>query len=232
MEHQILNLFPLSIYKSRLNLDNNYRAELIKEILAMTQNSKQSDIKKENNSWTGDTEGYDKLHEDKKFSLLFAEISKHIKKYIEHFQIDINKIDSYYQRSWATLSNGIENISHHRHSQSHLSFAYYLKKSRQDANIQFVNEDHPNEFITSLFLSKTVALQKIFKKRNIQNSSIIDLDCFEDEIIIFPSKTRHGTKPFVENKDRISISADIVLTAKDSEKLEHMMPPLSQWKKI
>tara|TARA_Y100001970_G_C14038566_1_gene752440 strand:- start:243 stop:941 length:699 start_codon:yes stop_codon:yes gene_type:complete len=232
MEHQILNLFPLSIYKSSLGLTQNYKDELIEEIYEMIKNSSQPDYNKNNNSWTGDTQGHDKLHENKRFSLFFVEISKHIKKYVEYFEIDLNKLDFYFQRSWATLSNGKENIKHHRHMQSHLSFAYYLKKSNKDANIQFVNLDHPNEFIPSLFLSKTVGLSNIFTNRNIKNSSIIDLNCFEDDIIIFPSKSRHGTQSSIENDNRISISADILITAKDSKNIEHMMPPLNQWKKI
>ena len=232
MEYQILNLFPLSVYKSNLGLTQKYKEELIKEILDMTKNSNQPDYKKNNNSWTGDTQGHDELHKNKKFDLFFIEISKHIKKYMEYFEIDVGKLDFYFQRSWATLSNGKENIKHHRHMQSHLSFAYYLKKSKTDANIQFVNMEHPNEFIPSLFVSKTVGLSKIFKNRNVKNSSLIDLNCFEDDIVIFPSKSRHGTQPFVENNNRISISADILLTAKDTKNIEHMMPPLNQWKKF
>lgn len=232
MEHQILNLFPLSIYKSNLGLTQKYKDELIEEVLNMTKNSHHEGYKKNNDSWTGDTQGYDELHKNKKFDFFFNEISKHIKKYVEYFEIDENRLDFYFQRSWATLSNSQENIKHHRHMQSHLSFAYYLKKSQTDANIQFVNLEHPNEIIPSLFLSNTVNLSKIFKKRNIKNSSFIDIKCVEDEIIIFPSKSRHGTQPFVENNNRISISADILLTAKDSKNVEHMIPPLNQWKKF
>ena len=113
-----------------------------------------------------------------------------------------------------------------------LSNGWYLKKSKQDSNIQFVNMDHPSEFIPSLFHSRTVKLSKVFKNRNIKNSSVIDLNCLEDEIVIFPSKTRHGTQPFVKNDNRVSISADILIVAKDSKNMEHMMPPLNQWKKF
>ena len=232
MEHQILNLFPLSIYKSKLGLTDEYKKELISEIVTMTENSSQIDYKTNSDAWTGDTQGYDKLYENKKFDFFFSQISKHLKNYIEYFEINTSAIDCYFQRSWATLSNSQENIKHHKHVQSHLSFAYYLKKSKQDSNIQFVNMDHPSEFIPSLFHSRTVKLSKVFKNRNIKNSSVIDLNCLEDEIVIFPSKTRHGTQPFVKNDNRVSISADILIVAKDSKNMEHMMPPLNQWKKF
>ena len=52
------------------------------------------------------------------------------------------------------------------------------------------------------------------------------------DIVIFPSKTPHSTQPNVTNNERISISADITLIAKDSELLEHLTPPISNWQKI
>ncbi len=70
------------------------------------------------------------------------------------------------------------------------------------------------------------------KKINIQNSASISIDPDEGEIVIFPSKTPHSTQPNASNKERISISADISLIAKDSKLLEHLTPPISNWKKI
>ena len=46
-------------------------------------------------------------------------------------EIDNKLIDIYIQRSWATISEGEERIKKHRHFQSHISFAYYLKKNKE-----------------------------------------------------------------------------------------------------
>ena len=54
----------------------------------------------------------------------------------------------------------------------------------------------------------------------------------ENDIVIFPSKTIHSTQPTNSNDERISISADIICVAKDSNLLEIGMPPLIQWTKI
>ena len=54
----------------------------------------------------------------------------------------------------------------------------------------------------------------------------------EDDIVFFPSKTPHSTQPANNNEERISISADIVCIAKNSETLEHLTPPYDNWKKI
>ena len=48
--------------------------------------------------------------------------------YLEHLAIDISQLDIFIQRSWATISFGTETIAKHKHMQSHISFAYYLKK--------------------------------------------------------------------------------------------------------
>ena len=54
----------------------------------------------------------------------------------------------------------------------------------------------------------------------------------EDDILIFPSKIFHSTEKNKNNNNRISISADISLYAKDEKFLEHLTPPLSNWKKF
>ena len=54
----------------------------------------------------------------------------------------------------------------------------------------------------------------------------------EDDILVFPSKSLHGTQPNKLNSGRISISGDIVCVAKDSELLENMMPPINNWDKL
>ena len=64
------------------------------------------------------------------------------------------------------------------------------------------------------------------------NVAKIKIDTEEDDIIIFPSKTIHATEENKNNNERISISADITIVAKNAENLEYLMPPLSEWKKF
>jgi len=56
------------------------------------------------------------------------------------------------------------------------------------------------------------------------------LEPVEDEIIIFPSKTLHSTAPNMTATPRISISADVVITLRDSSGHETLMPSLDRWK--
>ena len=93
-----------------------------------------------------------------------------------------------------------------------------------------IDETKHNEFLPGSFLSPTINQKGLIKKRNISNTAAIVIDALEDEIIIFPSKTAHQTQPNVNNNERISLSADIFISSKNSENLEHLVTPLKDWK--
>ena len=227
-----INLFPLSILKEKIFIDQNKKDEMINEIKLMVSNSKNFDYKKKEYSWTGDTQGFEYLSRNQKFKELFSQIKIKIQNYIEHLKIDEEAIEVYITRTWATLTNNHEKIIKHRHKQSHISFAYYLKKNESDSNLVFFDEHFQNEIIPGIFASSTAKNQGIIKELNLFNARSVDIKVEEDEIIIFPSKALHGTQPVSTNNERISISGDIVCVAKNSSNLETMMPPLKNWEKF
>ena len=153
---KILNLFPLTLFQEKILINENIKKEMINEILSHVLASKNKDFKVTEDSWTGDTQGYEYLYKNKKFETLFKEIKKQLINYIKNLGINENEIDLYMTRSWATVSNGKERISQHKHKQSHISFAYYLKKNEEDSNIVFYEEHFQNEFIPGLFTSPTL----------------------------------------------------------------------------
>ena len=53
-----------------------------------------------------------------------------------------------------------------------------------------------------------------------------------DELYIFPSKTAHSTTSNKTNDERMSISADISIIAKNSENIEHLLTPINRWQKF
>ena len=227
-----INLFPLTILKDKIQMIENDKILMIEEIRNMKKNSKNIKFQTTTNAWTGDTQGFEFIHKNQKFKKLFNEIIKKVWDYLNCVEIDNKLIDIYVQRSWATISREKENIALHKHLQSHLSFAYYLKKSEGDANLLFVDETKHNEFLPGLFLSPSSNKKEIIKKRNIANSGAIVFEAKEDEIVIFPSKTSHQTQPNVKNNDRISLSADIFIAAKNSENMEHLVTPFKNWKTL
>tara|TARA_E500000178_G_scaffold149359_1_gene149034 strand:- start:91 stop:783 length:693 start_codon:yes stop_codon:yes gene_type:complete len=229
---KILNIFPSSIIQDKILINQELKNEMIKEIETMVSNSKNINFKATEGSWTGDTYGFEYIFKNEKFSFLLQEVKKIIIKYIKHLGIDDDKIEIYMTRSWATVSNGKEKILPHIHAQSHISFAYYLKKNLEDSNIMFHNEHLQNEIIPGLFTNRTMKAGGVLKEVNLYNARSLDIKVEEDDIIVFPSKTPHGTQSNKSNMGRISISGDIVCVAKDSKFLENMMPPVNNWDKM
>ena len=229
---KVLNLFPSSIIQDKILINQEVKQGMIKEIENMVSNSKNKADKGTQDSWTGDTQGFEYIFKNEKFSFLLQEVKKIIIKYIKHLGINDDKIEIYMTRSWATVSNGKEKILPHKHKQSHISFAYYLKKNLEDSNITFHNEHFQNEIVPGLFTNRSMNTGGVLKEINLYNARSLDIKIEEDDILVFPSKALHGTQSNKSNMGRISISGDIVCVAKDSKFLENMMPPLNNWDKM
>ena len=229
---KVLNLFPSSIIQDKILINQEIKQGMIKEIENMVSDSKNKDDKGTQDSWTGDTQGFEYIFKNEKFSFLLQEVKKIIIKYIKHLGINDDKIEIYMTRSWATVSNGKEKILPHKHKQSHISFAYYLKKNLEDSNITFHNEHFQNEIVPGLFTNRSMNTGGVLKEINLYNARSLDIKIEEDDILVFPSKALHGTQSNKSNMGRISISGDIVCVAKDSKFLENMMPPLNNWDKM
>lgn len=224
----VTNMFPLSIYKDKVEIESEYRTQLIDKILEMGEHDKR---KADKIAWTGDVHNFDVLHEDESFRELFRSFAKPLYGYIEHLGVDPEKIDLYYTRSWATISKENQNIPAHTHMQSHISIAYYLLKPKNSGGIIFSHVNPPNEFSPNLFNSQMFE-NKVLKEDNVFNAKAAYLDPDEGEILVFPSKTRHQTQ---ENKTanlRISISSDIVVTLREQANVEFLMPNISRWGKV
>ena len=229
---KILNFFPLSILQDKINLSDKEKNSLLDEVKVMKDNSQNSNYKRDDRSWTGDTQGHEFIHKNNKFDGFFFLLQKIIDLYLDFLKIDKNQIEPYIQRSWVTISVGKEAIADHKHLQSHLSFAYYLKKSPEDSNFVLYDEVFRNEFIPGLFNSKTLKDKKVVKEMSISTAPKIVVKVEENDIILFPSKTLHSTEPNKSNNERISISGDITFLSKDSSFLEHLTPRFENWNKL
>ena len=229
---KVHNFFPLSILQDQIKLTDEEKINLINDIRIMKSNSQNSDYKLNKASWTGDTQGHEYIYNNPKFNNLFEEIKIKIYIYLDFLKIDQDQIETYIQRSWATISVDSEVISKHQHLQSHLSFAYYLKKNKEDSNFIIYDDEKKNEFIPGLFGSRTLVQKKLVKQITLATATKISLDIKEDDIVIFPSKTPHSTDQIKTNAERISISGDIIFLAKDTNSIEHLTPNFRNWKKL
>jgi uncharacterized protein (TIGR02466 family) len=227
MNAVFFDLFPLSVFQDKILLSQDEKKELIDYIFKTENESPNTGKISKDDAWLGDTKGHEFLLKNSKFTKLEKLISEKIKLYTEMLDINSNKLDFYYQRSWATITKTDERIKPHAHVQSNISFAYYLHKPKNSGDLRF-NIDPQNEFATGLFSGENIGLG-LLKKVNLRNTSNADVNIHEDDIIIFPSKTRHSTIPNQSEKPRISISGDVTIMLKDSLGYEKIMPHYSNW---
>ena len=222
-----LNLFPLTVAQDKITISEDERNIFINEIIKMkSKNNQQSDY-----AWTGDINGYEFLFENKLFENLAKKISDAIIEYLQILEINTNLLDIYYQRSWATYTNNKQSINFHTHSQSNISFAYYLLKPPGSGGIIFRSNELQNEVAKNIF-TRSKLEKSLINKANAYNSDRSMFDLEQDSIIIFPSKTLHATMPNQSGEPRISISGDVSLMLKDSDGFEHLMPNFKNWTKF
>jgi len=226
---KIFNLFPLTVLQSKIYLEDEERKILINEINKI----KHQDDKEKTSSyaWTGDTKGHEFLFSNNLFKNLSNQISSVIIEYLKTLEINTEYLDIYYQRSWATYTENEQSINFHTHSQSNISFAYYLLKPNNSGGIIFKSNELQNEIAKNIFTNSKLE-KSLINKPNPYNSDRSMFDLEQDSIIIFPSKTPHATVPNRSGLPRISISGDISIMLKDSKGFEHLMPNFSNWTKF
>ena len=224
---KFIDLFCLSVYRETLGIDPALRESLAKIILE--NEARTPSAADQESAWLGDTAGHEFLFHEMAFEPLFEGIGASIRGYLTELGLDEQKLQLYFQRSWATVSRAGQRIFEHAHVQSHLSFAYYLQKPDDGGGIYFSVAEHPNELAPELFTTtkESLGLLKAPGDRTINRKYV---ETVEDEILIFPSKTLHSTAPNMTDRPRISISADVVLALKDSRGHETLMPAIEHWR--
>lgn len=226
---KVLNLFPLTVVQDEIFIEETERNELITEISKMKYTHEGN--KNSSYAWTGDTKGFEFLFSNKKFNSLASKISASLVKYLNLLEINTELLDIFYQRSWATYTNNEESINFHTHSQSNISFAYYLLKPNNSGGIIFKSNELQNEIAKNIFTNSKIE-KSLINKANAYNSDRSIFDLKQDSIIIFPSKTPHATAPNLSGSPRISISGDVSIMLKDSKGFEHLMPNFKNWTKF
>ena len=178
----------------------------------------------------GDTRGQEYLFKNAIMKNLVNLISEKIKLYTEMLSLDNNQLSFFYQRSWATITKTKERIQPHSHDQSNISFAYYILKPKNSGDIRFISEPQ-NEIAKGLFHKEKLELG-LLKSVNARNTPNIDLLIEEDDIVIFPSKTKHATNPNLTENPRISISGDVTIMLANSYGHERLMPHYNNWQQF
>lgn len=224
---QIHQLFPLAVAQEKLTINETERAEM-SQFIYDNQNKSQPQAQQNSFAWTGDTNASEFLFSEPLFQNLAKQIGDSIKSYLAGMSINVELLDFYFQRSWATVSYQNQNIALHDHAQSNISFAFFLKKPANSGGTLFQCNDLPNEIAKDIFNQDKYNLGLI-KQTNAFNAKHALIDAEQDTLLIFPSKALHSTTQNLSAEPRISIAGDVTIMLKESGKFEHIMPNFKYW---
>lgn len=225
---EILNCFPLTVFKDKLGLASDYRRRIGEAVIDNYRQSPKHGQSKAH-AWTGDRNGHEFLHKQDLYTDMFRAMHRGLVAYVRALSIDPDRLDFLLTRSWGTVSESGQSIARHRHNQSHISIVYYPLKAERTGNLIFHQPDPMNEFSPGLFEPYCHDIG-LMTQSNHFNSELVNLPVAEDDIVIFPSKTFHATEANQTNGVRISIAVDVVVTLLDSSRVEFLMPPVAAWR--
>ncbi len=225
---EMKDIFPLTVFKDEILLDSQYRDLLIARILDMRNQTPPDNPKI---AWTGDSRGFGFLHLDNNFDFLFKKLSGSVHRYMAALELNPNKFNLYFTRSWAAVAQKNEKIGLHQHIQSHISVVYYLKKPDNSGGLSFHQAQLQNEFMAKLFTHRMTELG-VVNHATLLNTNIMSIDLAEGDVLVFPSKTEHSTMINQSDEERISIAIDVIVTLRDSKFSEFGLPDIQNWKKF
>ena len=225
----LFNVFPLTIYKEKVGLDEATRKEFARIIAEQNKATKRPESSG-HESWVGGMHGELSIHLRKEFAPLINEFPKHIRAYMQGLGFRRDDLDIFVTRCWGTYSHGNQTISPHVHTSSVLSIAYYVSLPEGSASISFETESHQNDAIKGLF--RESRRSGVIDPNNPLSALAVSIEANEDDLLIFPSSNLHGVRPGRQTDPRISIAADTMFLTKEVSDSEKILPPVSNWKKI
>ena len=226
--------FPLAIYYEDLADATVYKKQLIDAAIQLEKDGHARRAFPEM-AWTGDLHGAEQIHTDPRFAWIVKQVELHTLQYLQTLGLDLNQIDLYIQRAWPVISRHQQEVGAHCHNTAHISAVYYVSVpnsgSDEAGSLVFFDDLRPNEVSPGLGSENTNIIDTW---NNLNQDQALYLPT-EGRLILFPAKQRHGvTMNHTENL-RISLSFDIVLTAKPGDvagSYEFLPPPPQQWQRF
>jgi uncharacterized protein (TIGR02466 family) len=232
--------FPLAIYTEDLLDASEHQAILLETILQLERDGYERRAYPEM-AWTGDLHGVEQIHLDPRFAWIVAQVEAHTLIYLDALGVDLSAIDLYIQRAWPIISRTGQEVGAHCHNTAHLSAVYYVsiptnvamptEEDIDPGRLVFFDDARVNEVCPGLGSENTNAIAEWTDFNQLQ----VAYEPVAGRLILFPAKQRHGVTMNESTELRVSLSFDIVLTAKAGAaagSYEFLAPPPSQWRKF
>jgi uncharacterized protein (TIGR02466 family) len=225
--------FPLAIYFDDLANAPQHQQALLAAVLQLERDGDDRRAYPEM-AWTGDLHGVEQIHADPRFAWVVEQVEAHTLIYLQNIGVDTSQVQLYIQRAWPIVSRTLQEVGAHCHNTAHISAVYYITvpESEEDDPGSLVFFDHArmNEVAPGLGSENT----DIVDEENYFNQLQVVYPPVAGRLLMFPAKQRHAVTLNETEDLRVSLSFDIVLTAKDGEtgSYEFLAPSPSQWKKF
>ncbi|WP_444930915.1 TIGR02466 family protein [Microbulbifer sp. SSSA002] len=224
--------FPLAIYYTDLTNHSEYKNAFLDRIHTLREQSGKQRTT-ESASWTGDVHRIDQIHNDPAFAWVTEQVELHSLIYLKTLGHDLSKIDIYIQRSWPIIATKGQYVARHAHHTANLSAVYYISIPTEGyaGQTRFFNETRQNELSSGIGSNMTEGYSE-FNPLNFQQANY---DPVEGRLLLFPSKQMHDVAANETDEERVTLSFDLVLTAKNSENCatpEFLMPSPEHWKRV
>lgn len=222
--------FPLAIYIEDLPDAQAQKSGLLQAIWTLESDESQKH-NFEGRAWTGDIHGVGAIHQDPRFAWLVQQVEQHTQRYLQELGLALEGVALYIQRAWPVISRYGEEVGPHSHLTAHVSAVYYVSVpnsgSDESGCLVFLNDSRQNEVSPGLGLENT----ELFTEWNGLNQDQAAYAPTEGRLIIFPAKQRHAVATNETDEARVSVSFDILLTAKPgAASYEFLAPPPGLWK--
>lgn len=187
--------------------------------------------------------GFVSMHHDPRFEMVFYDIANAVKKHLESLGIDSTTICVNITKSWFNVNTNEARNPIHDHAESHYSMTYYphIKKGFEK-NLTFYDKAVSRNEPYMSFLQNNVY------KCNPLNARSVEFTPQVGDIFVFPSWMEHETGNTSDNLDvstdgqsffsheeleqsRICVGCDAILTRKNTFKYDHLLTPITLWKR-
>lgn len=224
--------FPLAIYYADLDGAAAHNPTMLATILELERSGYERRAY-DDMAWTGDLHGVQQIHLDPRFAWIVAQVERHTVEYLTALGVDLSQVCLHIQRAWPIVSRQEQAVGDHMHNTAHVSAVYYVQvpdaSMGDPGSLVFLDDARVNEVCPGLGSENT----NVVDEANFYHQLQATYTPAEGRLLLFPAKQRHGVTSNETEETRVSLSFDIVLTAKPGESAgshEFLMPPVGQWR--
>ena len=185
-------VFPTALYTAHLKDFLKYNKIILENIDKYNFNTREIDD--ENYRMTGEHIGKIDIHHNELFRDFFKCISEHAQTYVDFLGIKSELFDYYINKTWLSIIDEPDvHMVFHNHSNSDISFIYYLEVPENPDCISFKNIHRPNQLFVGMMGDERPIEKTFFRERNDLNYNSFFIPPQEGLLVMWPGHLPHGT---------------------------------------